>query len=117
MHRRPPGPTLFPYTTLFRSRGEQLVATLRSAVVQGRLTPGTRLPSTRDLAADLSVSRGLVLAAYEQLTAEGRLVAVRGSGTVVAAPTVGVVDPPARATPPRPDGVLPLRPGVPDLAL
>jgi GntR family transcriptional regulator / MocR family aminotransferase len=65
-------------------RGEQIVAALRAAVMQGRLAPGTRLPSTRDLAADLAVSRGLVVAAYEQLTAEGRLVTLRGSGTLVA---------------------------------
>jgi GntR family transcriptional regulator / MocR family aminotransferase len=98
-------------------RGEQIIAALRAALAQGRLTPGTRLPSTRDLAADLAVSRGLVVAAYEQLTAEGRLVSVRGSGTLVAAQPV-----PRRAPaqpPPAPGGpgVLPLRPGVPDLAL
>ncbi|MFD2348888.1 aminotransferase class I/II-fold pyridoxal phosphate-dependent enzyme [Nonomuraea ferruginea] len=47
--------------------------------------PGTRLPATRDLAADLSVSRGVVVEAYEQLVAEGFLVSRVGAGTQVAA--------------------------------
>jgi GntR family transcriptional regulator/MocR family aminotransferase len=96
-------------------RGDQITVALRDAIAQGRLAPGTRLPSTRDLAADLAVSRGLVVAAYEQLTAEGRLVAVRGSGTLVAAQPVlsGAPD----AAPPKKTAVLPLRPGVPDLGL
>ncbi|MFI5914685.1 PLP-dependent aminotransferase family protein [Dactylosporangium sp. NPDC051541] len=94
--------------------GEQLVGALREAIRRGRLAPGTRLPSTRDLAADLGVSRGLVVGAYEQLAAEGRLVSRRGSGTVVAAVTTpaprqrgDVVE--------RRTAVAPLRPGVPDL--
>ncbi|WP_159028914.1 GntR family transcriptional regulator, partial [Streptomyces noursei] len=49
----------------------------------GRLAAGTRLPSSRELAADLGVSRGLVTEAYEQLTAEGYLRSDRGSGTWV----------------------------------
>ncbi|MFC3539079.1 MocR-like pyridoxine biosynthesis transcription factor PdxR [Couchioplanes azureus] len=64
--------------------GDQVVGALRKAIGQGRLAPGTRLPSTRDLAADLGVSRGVVVGAYEQLVAEGRLVTRRGSGTTVA---------------------------------
>ncbi|WP_245936740.1 GntR family transcriptional regulator, partial [Streptomyces cahuitamycinicus] len=66
-----------------RTRGRSLQAALREAVRSGRLTPGTRLPSSRDLAADLRVSRGLVTEAYEQLTAEGYLRSGRGSGTWV----------------------------------
>ena len=96
--------------------GEQLTCALREAIVAGRLTPGTRLPSTRDLAADLGLSRGLVVSAYEQLIAEGRLVGRRGSGTQVApgataSPGDGVV-----AAAPAPS-VAPLRPGVPDLGM
>ncbi|MYR60556.1 GntR family transcriptional regulator, partial [Streptomyces sp. SID625] len=60
-----------------------LQAALREAVRSGRLSPGTRLPSSRDLAADLGVSRGLVTEAYEQLTAEGYLRSGRGAGTWV----------------------------------
>jgi GntR family transcriptional regulator/MocR family aminotransferase len=96
--------------------GEQLTCALRGAIVQGRLSPGTRLPSTRDLAADLGLSRGLVVGAYEQLVAEGRLVGRRGSGTVVA-PTVAAstMDPEEPDLGPGP--VAPLRPGVPDLGM
>ncbi|GIG61047.1 GntR family transcriptional regulator [Longispora fulva] len=97
------------------ARGDQLVDALRAAVRDGTLAPGTRLPSTRDLAADLRVSRGLVVTAYEQLTAEGWLSARRGAGTVVAlAPTPTPAPFPVHHEPPLP---VPLRPGVPDLAL
>ena len=46
---------------------------LREAVRDGRLTPGTALPSSRSLARDLAVARGTVSAAYGQLAAEGYL--------------------------------------------
>jgi GntR family transcriptional regulator/MocR family aminotransferase len=96
--------------------GDQLVGALREAITRGRLAPGTRLPSTRDLAADLGVSRGLVVGAYEQLTAEGRLLTRRGSGTVVAAVATAV--PRQRGdAPERRVTVAPLRPGVPDLGM
>lgn len=68
-------------------RGRQestLTARLRTAVRSGSLPTGTRLPASRTLAVDLGVSRGLVVRAYEQLTAEGYLHARRGSGTRVA---------------------------------
>ncbi|RSN95830.1 GntR family transcriptional regulator, partial [Streptomyces sp. WAC 05379] len=61
-----------------RARGRSLQAALREAVRSGRLVQGTRLPSSRDLAADLGVSRGLITEAYEQLTAEGYLRSGRG---------------------------------------
>jgi GntR family transcriptional regulator/MocR family aminotransferase len=64
--------------------GEQLARALRDAIADGGLGAGTRLPASRDLAAELGVSRGLVVGAYEQLLAEGRLSARRGSGTFVA---------------------------------
>ena len=56
---------------------------LREAIRSGRLSVGSRLPPTRELARDLGVSRGTVLQAYEQLTAEGWLEARPGFGTVV----------------------------------
>ncbi|WP_256959695.1 winged helix-turn-helix domain-containing protein, partial [Streptomyces viridochromogenes] len=62
-----------------RARGRSLREALREAVRSGRLAPGTRLPSSRDLAADLGVSRGLITEAYEQLTAEGYLRSGRGA--------------------------------------
>ncbi|MFF8510400.1 PLP-dependent aminotransferase family protein [Streptomyces sp. NPDC015492] len=66
-----------------RQRGRALQEALRDAVRSGRLAPGTRLPSSRALAADLGVSRGLVTEAYEQLTAEGYLRSDSGAGTWV----------------------------------
>ncbi|MDI2128872.1 PLP-dependent aminotransferase family protein [Yinghuangia seranimata] len=64
--------------------GAQITAGLRDAVRTGRLAPGDRLPSSRTLAADLGVSRGMVVEAYEQLVAEGYLTSKHGSGTRVA---------------------------------
>jgi GntR family transcriptional regulator/MocR family aminotransferase len=64
-----------------RARAEHA---LREAVRSGRLTPGTRLPATRALAAELEVSRGVVVEAYAQLAAEGYLDTRRGGGTHVA---------------------------------
>jgi GntR family transcriptional regulator/MocR family aminotransferase len=57
---------------------------LREAVRTGRLAPGTRLPSSRALAADLGVARNTVADAYTELIAEGWLTAQQGSGTRVA---------------------------------
>ncbi|MFD4631001.1 PLP-dependent aminotransferase family protein [Streptomyces sp. NPDC058284] len=100
-----------------RNRGRSLRSALREAVRSGRLTAGTRLPSTRELAADLGVSRGLITEAYEQLAAEGYLRSGRGSGTWVgdaaraAAPAVR--DRAPRAGHARVDFL----PGVPDLSL
>lgn len=61
----------------------QIASELRDSIRGGRLAPGTRLPATRDLAADLQVSRGVVVEAYEQLVAEGFLVSRVGAGTQV----------------------------------
>lgn len=49
-----------------------------------RLAPGTRLPATRRLAAELGISRGTAKRTYDQLVAEGYLTARQGSGTEVA---------------------------------
>jgi GntR family transcriptional regulator/MocR family aminotransferase len=56
---------------------------LRDSIRSGRLTPGAQLPSTRALAADLGVTRGVIVDAYDQLLAEGYLTSRPGSGTVV----------------------------------
>ncbi len=61
----------------------QVYRALRAAILERRLDPGARLPATRALAAELAVSRNTVLAAYEQLAAEGYARARVGSGTVV----------------------------------
>src|SRR3954451_11590833 len=61
-----------------------LMDALRQAVRTGRLAPGTRLPSSRALAAALGIARNTVADAYAELIAEGWLTAQHGSGTRVA---------------------------------
>lgn len=100
-----------------RTRGRALQAALRDAVRSGRLAAGTRLPSSRDLAGDLGVSRGLVTEAYEQLTAEGYLRSGRGAGTWVSE-AVRAARPRARDRAPRAAGTrADFVPGSPDLSL
>ncbi|HKD10449.1 MAG TPA: PLP-dependent aminotransferase family protein [Thermoanaerobaculia bacterium] len=69
------------------ARGEplfrQIYAGLRRAVLAGKVRAGERLPSTRDLAEQLGVSRTVAVLAYEQLVAEGFAVGRVGSGTFV----------------------------------
>src|SRR5262245_57647477 len=57
---------------------------LRTEILSGRLGPGSRVPSTRDLATTHGLSRGTVVAAFEQLAAEGYIEGSVGSGTYVA---------------------------------
>ena len=61
----------------------QLYEGLRRGILEGRLPAGMRLPATRQLAADLGISRNTVLGAYDQLLAEGYLEGKHGSGTYV----------------------------------
>jgi GntR family transcriptional regulator / MocR family aminotransferase len=61
----------------------QVYLGLRQAILAGNFPVGGRLPSTRDLAAQLGVSRTVVLLAYDQLLAEGFAVGRGGSGTYV----------------------------------
>ena len=68
-------------------QAEALADQLRRAMRTGTLPIGTRLPASRSLAADLGVSRGVVVRAYDQLVAEGYLAGRRGSGTIVAGGT------------------------------
>ncbi|MCH9673220.1 MAG: PLP-dependent aminotransferase family protein [Gammaproteobacteria bacterium] len=66
----------------------QLYQHLRQRILNGELPYGTRLPATRRLARDLEVSRNTVVAAFEQLVAEGYLASRTGEGTTVAAQIV-----------------------------
>ncbi|QGV81788.1 PLP-dependent aminotransferase family protein [Streptomyces ficellus] len=101
-----------------RRRGRALQAALRDAVRSERLAAGTRLPSSRELAAALGVSRGLVTEAYEQLTAEGYLRSGRGSGTWVGDAVRGRAAPEVRdLAPGRAGALVDFRPGTPDLSL
>jgi GntR family transcriptional regulator/MocR family aminotransferase len=89
-----------------------LETALREAIRAGRLQPGDALPSTRGLAADLGIARSTVVAAYDQLIAEGYLVSRPGALTRVAD---GHWAPEQPAIPPvRPDFRLDLVPGEPD---
>jgi GntR family transcriptional regulator / MocR family aminotransferase len=67
-----------------RSLLHELHRQLRSAIVEGRLRPGLRLPSTRSIAKGYGIARNTAVAAYELLLSEGYIVARRGSGTQVA---------------------------------
>lgn len=60
----------------------QIVEDIRSRIMDARLAPGDRLPSTRVLARQLGISRGSVVSAYEQLAGEGFLLAGRGGTRV-----------------------------------
>jgi GntR family transcriptional regulator/MocR family aminotransferase len=63
----------------------QIYRNILTAILDRRLPPGARLPASRALAASLGVSRGTVVAAFDQLVAEGYLEARTGRGTRVAA--------------------------------
>lgn len=90
----------------------QLERALRAGVRSGSLRAGTPLPSTRALAAELGISRGLVVAAYAQLGAEGYLRLRRNAPPVVAT-GVGVAAE-ARTLAADPEWPHRLRPDLPD---
>jgi GntR family transcriptional regulator / MocR family aminotransferase len=94
----------------------QLEAALRDAIRRGRLRGGERLPSSRELASDLGVSRGLVQECYSQLLSEGYLTSQIGSATRVA--TGAYQSPPqaARRPEPPPQLIADFHTGVPDLS-
>ncbi|MGW1344048.1 MocR-like pyridoxine biosynthesis transcription factor PdxR [Kribbella sp. NPDC002412] len=110
-----------------------LTERLRTAISDGRLPIGTRLPATRVLAAELEVSRGVVTEAYQRLTEDGHVAGQGRAGTVVVAIPIGTT-PGKSATTPRTSTVvqqpgldvfdtlraaparIDLTPGVPDLA-
>ena len=94
---------------------EQIERTLRDAIRDGQLAAGAALPSSRGLAAELGVSRGVVTSAYDQLAAEGYLQTRQGAPVRVA--------PGVRAQAPRPPTpsllarfAYEFSPGLPDLA-
>src|SRR5437868_11721479 len=105
---------------LDRGRGEplrtQLEAGLREAIRGGRLQGGERLPSSRELARELGVSRGLVQECYGQLLSEGYLASQIGSATRVAAGTYPAAPEPVQYPEPPPRLIADFRSGVPDLA-
>ena len=66
-----------------RTLSTQITIAIRDIILVGGLPAGTRLPSTRTLAKDLSVSRTTMVETFERLVAEGLLVSTTGSGTFV----------------------------------
>jgi GntR family transcriptional regulator / MocR family aminotransferase len=113
-----------------------LADALRAAIADGRLAAGAVLPATRTLAADLAISRGVVVEAYQRLREEGLVNGQGRAGTRVLAPgwatppgpspgeAAGVPPPPA-STPPGPrllpqpwrsQAEIDLSPGIPDLS-
>src|SRR6476661_6541515 len=93
-----------------------LESALRDAIRAGRLRAGTRLPSSRALAADLGIARNTAAEVYSQLIAEGWLTARTGSGTSVAPHRAPAPGAPVTA---RPEQAVPrydLRAGAPDLS-
>ncbi len=96
-----------------RGRTDWLAGALRAAMGDGRLGLGARLPATRELAEQLGVSRGTVVAAYQRLVDEGLLVGRRGGGTLVQAAPASER---RTSNPPAPPVDLDLSPGLPDLS-
>ena len=85
--RTPAAPPILAHLPVRRGTGvplrQQIYEGLRRAILDGLIRPGQRVPSTRELAVDLGVSRLPVLGAYEQLLHEGYLEGRTGSGTFV----------------------------------
>jgi GntR family transcriptional regulator/MocR family aminotransferase len=99
-----------------RTLGRQIEDQLRGRIREGTLRRGARLPSTRDLATELGVSRPVVVEAYAQLAAEGFLEVRQGSRPRVADCAGLPVVKPVRAEPYPSEPRIDFRPGVPDLS-
>ena len=92
---------------------QQILQALREAIRVRRLRPGAAVPSTRTLAADLGVSRGVVVQAYDQLISEGYLIVAPRGGTTVSGAISAPVPEPAEPEPQH--FAFDFRPGEPDL--
>jgi GntR family transcriptional regulator / MocR family aminotransferase len=99
-----------------RTLGSQIEAQLRGAIRDGRLRPGVRVPSTRDLANQLGVARRVVVGAYAQLAAEGYLTLRQGARPCVAESAQTRVPSPARPVVPAATPRFDLRPRAPDVS-
>jgi GntR family transcriptional regulator/MocR family aminotransferase len=99
-----------------RTLGAQIEDQLRCAIREGTLRPGSRVPSTRDLARQLGVSRRITVDAYAQLAAEGYLCLRQGARPSVSdAAAVAAATAPV-AAPPAPRARYDFRPSGPDVA-
>jgi GntR family transcriptional regulator / MocR family aminotransferase len=72
-------PAREPETPVYR----WIYAALRTEILEGRLRPGSRLPSSRDLASQYRLSRGTIVTAFEQLKSEGYIEGTIGCGSYV----------------------------------
>jgi GntR family transcriptional regulator / MocR family aminotransferase len=119
---------LFVDPTKRRQTSAQLFTQIRSAIIERRLLPGDRLPTSRELADQLGVARSTVTTVYSRLVAEGLLDAQVGDGTFVAETAAPATVPPTALAPRRPltgpvtssvtaVGVIDLRTGRPDPSL
>jgi GntR family transcriptional regulator/MocR family aminotransferase len=115
------------------SPAARLAMGLRAAILEGRMRPGDAVPSTRALASAVGVARGTVVRVYDELSGEGYLESVAGSGTFVSAnvsaqaghrpaepaaaahPAGAAADPHAGRRIPLADAIE-LRPGIPSTA-
>ena len=104
--------------------GRQIYGLLRRNILDGRLSPGERLPASRTLAIELAVSRATIVGVYDQLIAEGFAQGRRGSGVYVS--DIGQLEfiessAPSKLAQPAPKGRLqhptPFQPGRPDLRI
>ncbi|GAA3573670.1 PLP-dependent aminotransferase family protein [Kribbella ginsengisoli] len=89
---------------------EWLATELRTAIADGRLALGSRLPPTRQLAAELQVSRGVVTEAYQRLTEDGHTTARGRAGTTVVAAPISTTA--SKRPSPRPTAAAERGPGV-----
>src|SRR5215475_13143950 len=89
----------------------QLYDRIRDAIAEGRLKPGTRVPSARSLAAQLGVARGTIDLAYARLSGDGILLGRGQRGTLVsgAVPVPRVPPPRETAKPEAQGGILPFQ--------
>jgi GntR family transcriptional regulator len=68
----------------------QIIEQVKYAIARGELQPGTRLPTVRQLAVDLSINPNTVVRAYRELEIEGLLDTQQGSGTFISNQTVEI---------------------------
>lgn len=99
-----------------RGRTAWLTAQIRTAVSDATLGAGTRVPPSRELAEELSFSRGVVVEAYRRLTEEGLLVTNRGAGTRIAEVVPPAARPRRLAEPLEAVEPLQISEGAPDLS-
>ncbi len=99
-----------------RTLGAQIEDQLRRTIRDGALRPGARVPSTRDLARQLNISRRVVVDAYAQLAAEGYLTLRQGARPRVSDATAVATEARAGTASPAPRPRFDFRPGVPDVS-